>query len=88
MSTVNVAHLGAQGISFAVFEADAPSHTHAARSELLCKLTARARHAGLRVDKSALAYVEFGTIKFFGPPDLVRYLADGWSPEWTHTIDV
>lgn len=86
--TINMAHLQDQGINFAVFEADAVCRTQSGRQKLLAQLTARARASGLRVDKSALAFEEFGRICFFGTPDLVRYLSGGRVPSWTHTIDV
>jgi hypothetical protein len=84
MARVRVAHLQTQGVSFAVFDADALTHLDSDRGELLSDLTSRARRAGLRVEKSALAFAEHGRMSFYGTPDLVRYLAGGWSPHWTH----
>jgi hypothetical protein len=42
----------------------------------------------LRVDKAALAFEACGRIRFFGTPDLVRYLGSLGVPRWTHTLDV
>ena len=86
--TINVAHLNDQGIDFAVFDADSTCHSTTGRQRLLAQLTARGRRAGLRIEKAALAFVEGGEISFFGTPDLVRYLATGWVPHWTHTIEI
>ena len=83
---INFAHLNHQGINFAVFDADARLGTNAARSELLGELTLEARRLGLRVDKSALAYVRGGRIEFWGTPDLVRLLANVGVPQWTHVL--
>ncbi len=88
MRTINMAHLRDQGIDFAVFEADTVARTPHSRQALLNDLTGRARAEGLNVDKAALAFVEGGRIKFFGTPDLVRYLASGWFPDWTHTLTI
>lgn len=85
---INFAHLSAQGISFAVFDADSRTHTRSDRATLLSDLTNRARSSGLRIDKSALAYVEHGRLSFFGTPDLVDYLANGWRVTWTHRLDI
>ncbi len=85
---IEMAHLQAQGINFAVFAADANDHTSAGRQTLLSQLVAAARRYNLRVDKAALAFQEFGRIKFFGTPDLVRYLSSRGVPRWTHTLDV
>jgi hypothetical protein len=49
---------------------------------------AKARGNRLRVDKAALAYHEAGGTRFFGTPDLVKYLASRGVPQWTHTLDV
>jgi hypothetical protein len=55
---------------------------------LLGQLVAEARRNNLRVDKAALAFHEAGRTKFFGTPDLVRYLSSSGIPRWTHTLDV
>ena len=85
---IHMAHLRDQGINFAVFAADAASHTDAGRQAFLAQLVAKARGNRLRVDKAALAYEEAGRSKFFGTPDLVKYLASRGVPSWTHTLDV
>jgi hypothetical protein len=83
-----VAHLRDQGIDFAIFNADATDHSEGGREALLAQLVAVARRNHLNVDKAALAFKECGQIKFFGAPDLVRYLASLGVPRWTHTLDV
>jgi hypothetical protein len=86
---VRLAHLLEQGVSFAVFDADARTRTNRDRNELLEALVLGARAAGLRVDKAALAFVSGGRLQFFGTPDLVSFLARlGYLPAWTHTINV
>lgn len=86
---VRMAHLRKQGINFAVFDADSRCHTKSGRAKVLADLTVRARASGLKVEKSALAYVSGGRPEFFGTPDLVRFLASlGGVPAWTHTLNV
>lgn len=85
---IRMAHLQEQGINFAIFDADAKNRTEAGRAELLADLTRRAQIEGLRVEKSALVFEEHGTIRFYGTPDLVRFLTKSWAPQWTHTIEV
>ena len=88
MKNIRMAHLQTQGISFAVFDADATSRQPHARSEVLADLTHLAQTQGLRVQKAALAFHEGGRIRFFGAPDLVQYLARNWRLQWTHTLAV
>jgi hypothetical protein len=85
---IEMAHVQAQGINFAVFDGDAANHTDTGRRALLGQLVAKARANRLRVAKAALAYRDSGRIKFFGTPDLVKYLASRGVPRWTHTLDV
>jgi hypothetical protein len=85
---IRVAHLRSQGIDFAVFDADARSRLDSDRAELLMQLTAAARANGLKVDKSALAFRQGSQTRFYGTPDLVRFLANSGIPRWTHTITV
>lgn len=85
---IQFAHLNIQGIDVAVFDAKPTIGTDAARRELLSSLTLRARRAGLKVDKSALAYAEAGLVQFFGNLDLVRYLQGAGVPGWTNWLDV
>lgn len=85
---VDMAHLRARGTNFAVFAVDAANHSSAGREALLAQLVARARSNRLRIDKAALAYREAGSTKFFGTPDLVKYLAARGVPRWTHTLEV
>jgi hypothetical protein len=86
--TIRMAHLRAQGISFAVFEADAPTRLDADRRRLLANLTARARMENLRIDKAALTFMEHGRITYFGTPDLVNYLTGSGVSRWTHSLTV
>ena len=85
---INVAHLRVQNIDFAVFDADAISHTDQDRAELLAQLTNHARSSGLRIQKSALAFQEGGQLRFFGTPDLVNYLVNNPYIQWTHRLNV
>ena len=85
---IQMAHLRDQGINFAVFAADATDRTDAGRRALLGQLVAKARGNRLRVEKAALGYHEAGGTRFFGTPDLVKYLASRGVPQWTHTLDV
>jgi hypothetical protein len=89
---INYAHLNERStsggrINFAVFEARSASGTDSANSQVLARLTAKARAAGQRIDQSALAFQEHGRIRFFGDKKLVEYLSKAWVPRWTHTID-
>ncbi len=86
--TIRMAHLREQGIDFAVFEADAPSHTDADRKRALAQLMAAAREQGLNVEKAALAFTEYGSTTYFGTPDLVRFLSTNWIPSWTHQLSI
>lgn len=88
MAKIKMAHLRTQGINFAVFAADAPSHSNRARDQLLGQLAVEARQSGLRVDKAALAYSQGGRTSFYGTPDLVRYLSTHGVSQWTHTLTV
>lgn len=86
---INMAHLreratGGGWVNFAVFDAKA---TNGDNDGLLAQLTARARASGLQVDQSALAYTSGGRLRFHGNRNLVSYLAKGWHPVWTHTLD-
>lgn len=90
---VQMAHLRERAVTggwvnFAVFDADAVNQTSTGRAQLLTDLTRLAIANGLKVDQSALAFVENGRIKFYGTSNLVDYLSKGWSPKWTHTLDV
>ena len=85
---IEMAHLRAQGINFAVFNADANDQTNAGRQQLLGQLVAKARRNNMRVDKAALAFQDAGRTTYFGTPDLVRYLSSSGVGRWTHTLDV
>ena len=90
---INFAHLRERAtnggwINFAVFEADARSNTSSSRDEALANLTAKARLSGLRVDQSALAFVESGRPTFYGSKHLVDYLSRMGVPRWTHSMSV
>jgi hypothetical protein len=88
MQQINLAHVHTQGIDIAVFGADATTNSDSDRANVLQDLTLTARRKGLKVDKSALAFVRAGEIRFYGTPDLVNYLARSGVPNWTHTITV
>ncbi len=75
-------------INFAVFQADARTHSRSSRAEVLDDLTRRARGSGLRVDQSALMFVEQGRPTYFGNNNLVDYLSRSGVPRWTHTLAV
>jgi hypothetical protein len=83
-----MAHLRHQGIDFAVFDADATSHSRASRQQVLSQLVATARRNGLKVDKAALAYESGGGVEFFGTRDLVDFLSSMGVPNWTHTLTI
>ena len=90
---VNFAHLrerAASGgwIDFAVFDAKSMSGTNSGNSALLVQLTSKARASGLKVDQSALAFMQNGRIQFYGDQNLVDYLSRSGVPQWTHVIDV
>jgi hypothetical protein len=85
---IEMAHLRAQGINFAVFAADATDRTNAGRQRLLGQLVVKARGNNLRVDKAALAFQEAGRTTYFDTADFVRYLASNGVGRWTHTLDV
>lgn len=85
---INLAHVRIQGINCAIFDANARVSTDSERAKVLADLTARARRAGLRVEKAALAFSEAGRLRFYGTRDLVDYLAKGAGVNWTHTLDV
>jgi len=80
---IRMAHLRIQGINVAVFAANATDDTDSGRNEVLARLTVKARASGLAVEKSALAYRD----RFYGTPDLVRYLVSNGVARWTHKID-
>ncbi len=90
MTQVNMAHLRERStsggwVNFAVFDAKS---TVGDNTFLLNQLTQAARNAGLQVDQSALAYSVGSRIKFEGDPNLVKYLAKGWHPHWTHKLSI
>ena len=87
---INMAHLRVPSttggsINFVVFDAKSTTGDNAG---LLSQLSAAARQNGLKVDQSALAFQSGGRIQFYGDKNLVSYLAKGWVPHWTHSIDV
>ncbi|MDR6221292.1 hypothetical protein [Deinococcus soli (ex Cha et al. 2016)] len=82
----NIAHVNIQGQNCLICEANAQDGTDRSRSAVLARLVAAARAKNLRVDKSALAYTEYGRLKFYGTPDLVKFLANNGLPNWTHTL--
>ncbi|ESE42764.1 hypothetical protein [Shewanella decolorationis] len=85
MQKVNMAHLRHGSSSVAIFDAKSTVGDNAG---LLYQLTQKAIASGLRVDSSALVYSSGGKIRFEGDPSLVRYLAKGWYPQWTHELSI
>jgi len=90
--TINFAHIRERStnggwINFAVFEAKASSGTTQGNAEVLARLTNKARLAGLKIDQSALVYSENSMIKYYGTPNLVKYLSRSGVPCWTNTIE-
>lgn len=90
---VNLAHLRDRStsggyIDFVVFEARSRSGLDRDNLNLLNELTYEARKAGYRADKSALAYMNAGRVRFFGDKDLVKYLSNRGVPNWTHYLVV
>jgi hypothetical protein len=75
-------------IDYVVFDARSAAGSSSGNSALLAQLTASARSAGLKVDQSALAYMQNGRLQFFGTPNLVKHLSRSGLPRWTHEIDV
>lgn len=71
----------------AVFDAKPTVNTSVNRDRLLSDLTSKARLAGLKVDKSALAYSDGPRITFYGDHDLVEYLRNAGVSIWTHWLD-
>ena len=58
---IEMAHLQAQTINFAVFAADANDHTSGGRQQLLGQLEARRNNR--RIDKAALVYVSLRPVR-------------------------
>ena len=89
---VNFAHIRERAqnggwINFAVFDIRSSSGTRDDNSRLLAQLTAKARHANLRIDQAALAYMSGGRLQFFGSPPLVDFLSRSGLPDCTHTLN-
>lgn len=88
---VNMAHLRERStaggyVDFAVFEARSQSGTNADNATLLQQLIHHAMRAGHKVDKAALAFMQNGQLRYFGTPDLVKYLSQRGLPRWTHKL--
>lgn len=88
MTDVNMAHIRIQGISVAVFDARPTSGSDRDRQSVLDRLVMAARRTGMLVQKAALAYRDGRSVRFFGTPDLVRYLTRAGVPRWTHRLTV
>lgn len=84
--SIPVAHLNIQGFDVAIFAARPNMDTASACAAALEQLTARARNVGLKVDKSALAYSYGSGVRYYGTPDLVRYLQNNGVAHWTHAL--
>jgi hypothetical protein len=81
---INFAHIRERSttgdwINIAVFDARSTVDTASANAELL---------AGYKVDKSALAFSDFGHLKFYGAKNLIDYLARNGAPQWTRQLEV
>jgi hypothetical protein len=90
---INFAHIRERAtsggsIDFAVFDARSTSGSARDNADLLAQLTAKAARLNLKIDQSALAYMESGRLKFCGTPNLVTYLSNAGLPPWTHYLDV
>lgn len=84
---ISVAHLLINGMNSAIFDARPRIDTASERDALLAQLTRRARFLGLRVDQSALAYMQGRDLYFWGTPSLVSALErNGGVSHWTHTL--
>jgi hypothetical protein len=75
-------------IDFAVFDAKSNSGTDSANNQLLSQLTTSALQSGLKIDQSALAYMQGGQVRFWGTKNLVDYLSNNGVSQWTHEINV
>lgn len=86
---IRFAHNTIQNSSVAVFQANSVTNTDQARAQVLADLTRKARTNNLRVDKAALAYKHNGQLRFYGTPDLLKYLANGGyrTLRWTHELE-
>jgi hypothetical protein len=88
---INLAHLKEKStsggwLSVAIFDAKSNSGNNSA---LLYQLVEKARAAGLKVDKAALAFRQNGRTQFYGDKNLVNVLSRrGGVSQWTHKIDV
>lgn len=74
-------------IDFAVFDAHSTSNSDSDNASVLAQLTAKARHSGLKIDQSALAFNRNGRLHFYGSENLVNYLSRCGLPQWTHSVD-
>ena len=86
---IRLAHNTIQNSSVAVFQANAVTNTDQARAQVLADLTRKARANNLRVDNAALAYQYNWQLRFYGTPDLTKYLANGgyYNLRWTHELE-
>jgi len=75
-------------IDFAVFDAKPASVSDSENNNLLSRLTTSALQSGLKIDQSALAYMQGGQLRFWGSKNLVAYLSRSGPPRWTHEIDI
>jgi hypothetical protein len=89
---VNFAHVqhpnqSGGSINFAVFDARSSSGAQSDNARLLAQLTMGARANRLRVDQSALAFMENGRLQFYGDKHLVDFLSHNGLPQWTNYLD-
>lgn len=74
-------------INFVVFEASSRNGS-SGNASVLASLTSKARGLGLKVDQSALAFIQNGQTHFYGDKPLVSFLSRNWTPRWTHVMNV
>ncbi len=84
---VRVPSVSGADINYVLFESRSATGTFGDNAALLAQLTMRARASGLRVDQSALVFVEAEQIRFQGTKPLVDHLSRTGVPGWTHSFD-
>lgn len=75
-------------ISFAVFKAKSTTGNNSDNQKLLQQLSNKVRGNGLKVDKSALAFMKNGRTCFFGTPDLVNHLSKSGMIRTNNSINI
>lgn len=75
-------------IDFAVFDAKSATGSDSDNADLLSRLTMAARGLGLKIDQSALAFMQANQLRFYGAKTIVDYLSRSGLPRWTHYVEV